>query len=102
MVGFSKVGVKIYFDRHRWKRRRAGMDARTRFSTRIVDGLPIVAAYLSEVAIGQIVDDAVPWDGEVPLGTLVEIFIVNRLLEPKALYGIGPWAEKASVTEYYG
>jgi transposase len=78
------------------------MDARTRFSTRIVGGLPVVAAYLNEVEIGQIVDEVVPWEGEVPLGTLVEIFIVNRLLEPRALYGIGPWAEKASVTEYYG
>ena len=78
------------------------MDARTRFSTRIVGGLPVVAAYLDEVGIGRIVDEVVPWEGDVPLGTLVEIFIVNRLLEPKALYGIGPWAENASVTEYYG
>lgn len=78
------------------------MDARTRFSTRIVGGLPVVAGYLDEVGIGQIVDEVVPWEGEVPLGTVVEIFILNRLLEPKALYGIGPWAQKASVTEYYG
>jgi transposase len=80
----------------------AGMDARTRFSTRIVGGLPVVAAYLDEVGIGRIVDEVVPWEGDVPLGTLVEILIVNRLLEPKALYGIGSWAEKASVTDYYG
>jgi transposase len=78
------------------------VDARTRFSTRIVGGLPVVAAYLEEVGIGQIVNEVVPWEGEVPLGTLVEIFIVNRLLQPKALYGIGAWAERASVTEYYG
>lgn len=78
------------------------MDARTRFSTRIVGGLPMVAAYLDEVGIGKIVDDVVPWQGDVPLGTLVEVFLVNRLLEPKALYGIGSWAEKASVTDYYG
>ena len=78
------------------------MDARTRFSTRIVGGLPVVAAYLDEVGIGRIVDEVVPWEGDVPLGTLVEILIVNRLLEPKALYGIGSWAEKASVTDYYG
>jgi len=77
------------------------MDARTRFSTRIVGGLPVVAAYLEDVGIGQIVDEVVPWEGEVPLGTLVEILIMNRLLKPEALYNIGSWSEQASVTDYY-
>jgi hypothetical protein len=41
-------------------------------------------------------------EGDVPLGTLVEILIGNRLLVPKALFRVGEWAEQASLTEYYG
>jgi transposase len=78
------------------------MDAKTRFSTQIVGGLPLVAAYLEELEIGKIVDEVVPWEGEVPLGTLVEVLILNRLLNPQAMYRIGSWAQSASVTDYYG
>jgi hypothetical protein len=38
----------------------------------------------------------------VPLGTVVEIMIANRLLNPEALYRIGAWADKAGLTDYYG
>jgi transposase len=36
------------------------------------------------------------------LGTLVEIMIANRLLNPQALYRIGEWAHQAGLTDYYG
>lgn len=77
------------------------MDASTRFSTEIVGALPVIVEYLKKLGIGAIVDEVVPWEGDVPLGTLVEILIANRLLNPRGLYSTGVWAEKASVTEYY-
>ncbi len=44
----------------------------------------------------------VPWEGNIPLGTLAEILILNRMLNPKALMRVGEWAKKAGVAEYYG
>jgi transposase len=78
------------------------MDASTRFSTERVGALPMIGQYLKELAIGAVVDEVVPWEGDVPLGTLVEIFIANRLMNPKALYSIGIWAENSAITTYYG
>ena len=78
------------------------MDARTRFETRTVGGLPVVQAFLEALEVAKLVDELIPWEGDVPLGTLVEILICNRLLAPKALFRVGEWAEQASLTEYYG
>jgi transposase len=78
------------------------MDSSTRFSTLTIGALPVVGGFLENIGIGAIVDEVVPWEGDVPLGTLVEIFIANRLLKPKALYRIGPWAREASVADYFG
>ena len=78
------------------------MDARTRFDTRIVGGLPVVQALLGALEVARCVDESVPWEGDIPLGTLVEILICNRLLAPSALFRVGDWAEEASVTDYYG
>lgn len=78
------------------------MDATLRFDTQIVGGLPVIVNYLERLGLGAVLDELVPWEGGVPLGTLVEIMVVNRLLEPKAMYRIGEWAEKAGLTEYYG
>lgn len=78
------------------------MDARTRFETRTVGGLPVVQAFLEELRLAEVVDEYVPWEGEVPLGTLVEILICNRVLAPKPLFRVGEWAEEACVTDYYG
>jgi len=78
------------------------MDATVRFDTQIVGGLPVVVQYLERLGLGAILDKTIPWEGEVPLGTLVEIMVINRLLQPKALFRIGEWAEKAGLTDYYG
>jgi transposase len=78
------------------------MDARTRFETRTVGALPMVLAFLQELEVAKTVDALVPWEGEVPLGILVEILILNRLLSPKPLFRVGEWAAEAAVTEYYG
>lgn len=77
------------------------MDANTRFDTQVVGALPVLANYLDRLNLAQIVDDTVPWEGDTPLGTLVEILVLNRLLNPKAMFRIGEWAESASVTQYY-
>ena len=78
------------------------MDARTRFETRTVGALPMVLALLEELEVAKTIDDLVPWEGDVPLGILVEILMLNRLLSPKPLFRVGEWARQAAVTEYYG
>lgn len=78
------------------------MDARTRFETRVVGALPMLLAFLEELEVAKTIDELVPWEGEVALGTLVEILMLNRLLSPKPLFRVGEWASQASVTEYDG
>src|SRR5262245_1397772 len=78
------------------------MDAHTRFQTQIVGSLPVITHYLERIALAATIDQLVPWEGDVPLGTLVEVLITNRLLQPKALFRIGQWAQAAAVTDYYG
>jgi len=78
------------------------MDARTRFETRTVGGLPVVQEFLEELGFARIIDQLVPWEGDVPLGTLAEILMCNRVLAPKPLFRVAEWAEEASVTDYYG
>lgn len=78
------------------------LHAATRFETRTVGALPLISEYFKLLKIGAIVDELVPWEGEVALGSLVEILMANRLLQPKALFRIGEWAEQSSVSDYYG
>jgi len=78
------------------------MDASTRFDTQNVGSLPVIAEYLDRLKIADHVNELVPWEGEVPLGTLVEVMICNRLLNPKAMFRIDDWAQGAAVTEYFG
>jgi transposase len=78
------------------------MDAYTRVDTQIVGALPVVGAILEQWGLADILDRVVPWDGDVPLGTLVEVLVTNRLLEPKAMYAVGDWAKQAAVTDYFG
>ena len=74
----------------------------TRFETRGVGALPVITEYFDLLQIGATLDELVPWEGEVALGSLVEILMANRLLQPKALFRIGEWAEQSSVSDYYG
>jgi transposase len=62
----------------------------------------MVLAFLEGLEVAKTVDELVPWEGDVPLGILVEILILNRLLSPKPLFRVGEWARQAAVTEYYG
>lgn len=78
------------------------MDAHTRFKTQIVGALPVITHYLERIDLAATIDRLVPWEGDIPLGTLVEVLIANRLLQPKALFRIGQWARAATVTDYYG
>ena len=73
------------------------MDAATRFDTRIVGALPVVTDYLDKLNLAAHIDELVPWEGDVPLGTLVEVMICNRLLQPKALFRLDQWAQTAAV-----
>src|SRR4051812_39867247 len=78
------------------------MDARTQVDTRVVGALPLIGALLKQWGLADIVDQRTPWDGDVPLGTLVEVLVINRLLTPKAMYSVGDWAAGAAVTDYFG
>jgi hypothetical protein len=78
------------------------MDASVRFGTQIIGALPVIVQYFERLGLGAIIDEVVPWEGGVPLGTVTEIMIANRLLNPQALYRIGEWAHKAGLTDYYG
>src|SRR3954463_13438810 len=62
------------------------MDAHTRFQTQIVGALPAITHYFEQLGLAAAIDGLVPWEGDVPLGTLVEALIANRLLQPKALF----------------
>jgi len=78
------------------------MDASVRFDTQIIGALPVIVHYFERLRLGAIINEVVPWEGGVPLGTVTEIMIANRLLNPQALYRIGEWAETAGLTDYYG
>jgi transposase len=62
----------------------------------------LVGAILTQWRLGGIVDEVAPWEGDIPLGTLVEVMVINRLLNPKAMYAVGDWASEAAVTDYFG
>jgi transposase len=78
------------------------MDAHIRFQTQIVGALPVITHYFDRIDLAATIDELVPWQGNVPLGTLVEVLVANRLLQPKALFRVGQWAETAAVTDYFG
>lgn len=77
------------------------MDAATRFDTQIVGALPVITEYLDRLRMADHVNELVPWEGEVPLGTLVEVMVCNRLLHPKALFKVDEWAQTAALTDYF-
>jgi transposase len=62
----------------------------------------MVLAFLEELEVAKTIDELVPWEGDIPLGILAEILILNRLLSPRPLFRVGEWARQAAVTEYYG
>src|SRR3954471_20821830 len=78
------------------------MDAHTRFRTQIVGALPVITHYFGRLDLAATIDGLVPWEGDVPLGTLVEVLVANRLLQPRALFRVGQWGETAAVTDYFG
>ena len=78
------------------------MDATMRFDTARVGAMPLICSMFDKLGLGDAVNELASYQGEVPLGTLVEVMVLNRLLQPKAMFKIGQWAENASVTDYFG
>jgi transposase len=78
------------------------MDAATRFDTQTVGALPAIVQYLDDLRVAETVNRVVPWEGDVPLGTLVEIMMINRLLAPRPLFRVDEWAQATGVSQYYG
>lgn len=77
------------------------MEASIRFTTQRIGALPVIVDYFERLQLSAIINEVVPWEGGIPLGTLTEIMIANRLLAPEPLYRIGQWAQQASLTDYY-
>lgn len=78
------------------------MNAAMQFDAEVIGSLPVLVEYLGRLNLAEIVDQSVPWEGDVPLGTLVEVLVLNRLLNPKAMFRIDDWAQKSGVAAYYG
>ena len=57
------------------------MVAATQSHTHSVGALPAIAHYFERLDLAATIDRIVPWEGDVPLGTLVEILIAHRLLQ---------------------
>ena len=77
------------------------MAAVTQYQIQSIGALPAIVHYFEQLDLAATIDRLVPWEGEVPLGTLVEVLITNRLLRPKALFRIGEWAQSAALTDYF-
>lgn len=77
------------------------MAAQTSFDTQIVGAFPVITEYFRKLGFAAVIDKVVPWEGEIPLGTLAEILVLNRMLLPKAMMRVGTWAQQASVAAYY-
>lgn len=77
------------------------MPASTSFDTQIVGALPVICDYFQRLDLAATIDRLVPYEGAIPLGTLAEILIANRLLRPKALFKVADWAQTAALTDYY-
>lgn len=77
------------------------MVAAVKVDTQRVGALPVISEFCKRLQLSQIVNTIVPWEGEVPLGDIVEILVANRLLEPKPIYKVGSWATKATLANLY-
>jgi transposase len=77
------------------------MDATLQVNTQRVGALPVISEFCNRLQLADLVNTHVPWEGEVPLGDLVEILVANRLLEPKPIYKVGSWATKATLANFY-
>jgi|GraSoiStandDraft_5_1057265.scaffolds.fasta_scaffold49119_1 hypothetical protein len=77
------------------------MSAALPLQTQVIGALPVIQAYFDKLDFADTIDRLVPWEGDVPLGTLTEILVANRLLGPKPLYRLGAWAEQAGLTGFY-
>jgi hypothetical protein len=77
------------------------MATATQYQIQSIGALPAIVHYFERLDLAATIDRIVPWEGEIPLGTLVEVLIANRLLRPKALFRVGERARTAEVTDYY-
>lgn len=78
------------------------MDATTRFETARVGAMPLTCAMFDKLGLAELVNRVVPYEGDVELGAIIEVMVLNRLLQPKAMFRIGKWAKEASVADYFG
>ena len=78
------------------------MNASTVFDTEVIGSLPILVEYLDRLKLAETINNTVPWEGAIPLGIVVEVLILNRLLNPTAMYRIDEWAQASGVAAYYG
>jgi transposase len=89
----------LYRSSHAKEERTVGTT--TQFDTQRVGALPVIAEFCERLQLRRLINDLVPWEGDVPLGDIVEILVANRLLEPKPIYKLGSWATKTTLANFY-
>ena len=82
--------------------RSQGKDARTPVDRPVVGALAVHAAVREKWGLREVVDQVAPTKGDVSVGTLVEVMVLNRLLNPQAMDAVGEWAAGAAVTDLDG
>jgi len=71
---------------------------------RLVGALPLVAHYLRRLGLVEAVDHACPGKGRAQLthGEVVAALVCNRLTDPRPLYDVCGWAERAGAHALLG
>lgn len=71
---------------------------------RRVGALPLVAAFLERLGLAEAVERACPLKGRALLthGEVVAALVANRLTDPRPLYDVSGWAERAGAHELLG
>lgn len=71
---------------------------------RLVGALPLVAHVLARLGLAEAVERACPVKGRALLshGEVISALVANRLTDPRPLYDIAGWAERAGAHELLG
>jgi transposase len=62
-----------------------------------IGGLSLVLAYVRRIGLAEAVDCRCHRDGDVSEGTVITVFVVNRLLAPCALSNVAQWVAKTGL-----
>jgi len=79
------------------------VDWLTRHQTvKLLASLPLLYPILTELKVEEIINRLCPTEAEYPIGVVVVVLCLNRLIAPKPLSGITEWATKIAIEELVG